>query len=105
MPARHPMALLYFYPNLSGQDCVVSRQEQAEWGSRPRHGLSLGSPCLPASPIAHSQDGMGWVVPSSQMLSRGVTAALLPWGGTAAAGGQHRLDAMTMVPLPASHSL
>lgn len=95
MPARHPMAPLYFYhPNLSGQDCVVSRQEQAEWGSRPPHGRSLGCPCLPASPIPHSQDGMGWVVPceplspaprcypgvSSQLCSPGVVAQLLRVG-------------------------
>lgn len=33
-------------------------------------------------------------------------SSVLPWGGgTAAAGGQHRLDAMTRLPLPASPSL
>lgn len=57
------MAQVYFYhPNLSGQECVVSRQEQAEWGSRAPHGPSLGSPCLPVSPIPHSQHGMGLLV-------------------------------------------
>lgn len=69
-PVRSPMAPLYFYqPNLSGQYCVVSRQEQAEWGSRPPHGRSLCSPCLPASPILHRQNGMALVAPREPLSS------------------------------------
>lgn len=105
-PVRCPMAPLYFYqPNLSGQDCVVSRQEQAEWGSRPPHGRSLGNPCLPASPILHRQDGMALVAPreSSALRCYPEMSLKLCFPGVA-----HLLQVgcMTRLPLPSfsSHS-
>lgn len=61
-PARHPMAPLYFYhANLSGQDCVVSRQEQAEWGNRAPRPLPRQS--LPA-PSRTASMGWAWWSPA-----------------------------------------